>query len=227
MDDHCNKTLLQQAIFDGICQKYGEELAENTENADCSKKHIAKMRKLLKLFRGGVANSKRHRRAWIAALLAAAVLLAGCSAYIFREEALDFVVMIYKNNILISYDKQENENNQTVKDIYSVGYMPEGYELKIDISNPGLVNRDWENADGSSIRFEQYSLTNSSIHLNGEDGETTVFEHGEREIYCRRYTDSRYYIWIDRPYYLMLSVQGNVPEEEILRIIDGIEIKTE
>ncbi len=227
MDDHCNKILFQQAIFDGIAQKYEEELAENTENADCSKKHTAKMRKILKSFRGDTVHCKRNRRTWISALLAAAVLLAGCSFYIFRGAVLDFMVKVYEDYIEISIDKDGKGQSTPVEDIYSIGYMPKGYELETDISNPCTVTRVWKNAEGNRISFEQYGLINSDIRLNGEEGETTVFEHAGWEIYCRRYTDSRYYIWVDRTYYLTVCVRGNVPEEEILRIIAGIEVKTE
>jgi hypothetical protein len=47
--DRSNRFLFQQAIFEGLSQRYEEELAENTENADCSQKHTLKMRKMWKL----------------------------------------------------------------------------------------------------------------------------------------------------------------------------------
>lgn len=225
MDDHSNRILFQQAIFEGISQRYEEELAENTESADCSKKHIARMRRFFKLLRRGTTTAKRLKRVLAAALIAAAVLLAGCTVYIFRGSVWESVVKIYKDHIEISLNQDDGKNDQPIKDIYAIGYMPEGYELKTDRSTPGIIYRVWENAESDRINFEQYSLFNSDILLNAEDGSTTMVECNGWEVYCRQYEDSCYYIWVDRSYYLMISVRRNVPREEVLRIIESIEVK--
>ncbi len=223
--DRSNRFLFQQAIFEGLSQRYEEELAENTENADCSKKHTLKMRKILRSFCGDTMHRKRNLRAWVAGLIAAAILLAGCTVYIFRGSVWDSIVKVYKNYIEISLNQDEGKNDQPVEDIYAIGYMPEGYEFKTDRSNPGMIYRVWKNAESDRISFEQYSLFNTGILLNAEDGSTTIVECGGWEIYCRQYEDSCYYIWVDRTYYLMISVRGNVPRDEVLRIIESIEVK--
>ena len=225
MDDHSNRILFQQAIFEGISQRYEEELAENTESADCSKKHIARMRRFFKLLRSGTTTAKRLKRVLAAALIAAAVLLAGCTVYIFRGSVWESVVKIYKDHIEISFNRDHTGNDKPIEDIYSLGYMPEGYELKTDRSNPGIVYRVWKNAESDRISFEQYSLFNSDILLNAEDGSTTIFECAGWEVYCRQYEDSCYYIWVDKDYYLTIFTNGNVPREEVIRIIEGIEVK--
>jgi hypothetical protein len=225
--DRSNRFLFQQAIFEGLSQRYEEELAENTENADCSKKHIARMRRFFKLLRSGTTTAKRLKRVLAAALIAAAVLLAGCTVYIFRGSVWESVVKIYKDHIEISFNRDNKGNSKPVEDIYAIGYMPEGYELKTDRSTPGIIYRVWENAESDRINFEQYSLFNSDILLNAEDGSTTMVECNGWEVYCRQYEDSCYYIWVDRSYYLMISVRGNVPRDEVLRIIESIELKAE
>lgn len=223
--DRSNRFLFQQAIFEGLSQRYEEELAENTENADCSQKHTLKMRKMLRSFCGDTMHRKRNLRAWVAGLIAAAILLAGCTVYIFRGSVWDSIVKVYENYIEISLNQDDGKNDQPIKDIYSLGYMPEGYELKTDRSNPGIIYRVWENAESDRINFEQYSLFNSDILLNAEDGSTTMVECNGWEVYCRQYEDSCYYIWVDRSYYLTISVRGNVPRDEVLRIIESIEVK--
>ena len=225
--DRSNRILFQQAIFEGLSQRYEEELAENTENADCSQKHTLKMRKILRSFCGDTMHRKRNLRAWVAGLIAAAILLAGCTVYIFRGSVWDSIVKIYKDHIEISLNQNNKGNSKPVEDIYAIGYMPEGYELKTDRSNPGTVYRVWKNGESDSISFEQYSLFNSDILLNAEDGSTTIFECAGWEVYCRQYEDSCYYIWVDKDYYLTIFTNGNVPREEVLRIIESIEVKAE
>ena len=183
------------------------------------------MRKILKPLRFNATNVNSPKRALIAALIAAALLLAGCTVYIFRGSVWESVVKIYKDHIEISLNRDHRGNDKPLEDIYSIGYMPEGYELKTDHSNPGIVYRVWKNADENRISFEQYSLFHTDIRLNNEDGSTTIFECGGWEIYCRQYDDSCYYIWIDRDYYLTIFIRGNVPREEVERIIEGIEVK--
>lgn len=225
--DRSNRFLFQQAIFEGLSQRYEEELAENTENADCSQKHTLKMRKMLRSFCGDTVPRKRNLRAWVAALVAAAILLAGCTVYIFRGSVWDSIVKIYENYIEISLNQNNKGNSKPVEDIYAIGYMPEGYEFKTDRSTPGTIYRVWENAESDHISFEQYNLFTTGIRLNAEDGSTTMVECNGWEVYCRQYEDSCYYIWVDRSYYLMISVRGNVPRDEVLRIIESIELKAE
>ena len=224
MADHCNRILFQQAIFDGISQKYEEELAVNEESVLCSKKHKTIMRNFLYPLRFSATNVNRSKRTLIAVLVASIILLAGCTVYIFRGSVWD-VVKIYKDHIEISFNRDNMGNDKPVEDIYSLGYMPEGYELKTDHSNPGIVYRVWKNAESDRISFEQYSLFNSDILLNAEDGSTTIFECAGWEVYCRQYEDSCYYIWVDKDYYLTIFTNGNVPREEVIRIIEGIEVK--
>lgn len=77
--------LLKQAIGEALSRKYEEELALCEEGAECSPGHYKKMSRILG-FRVGATGSRRLKRKWVAAILAAALLLSGCVFSLLRME---------------------------------------------------------------------------------------------------------------------------------------------
>ena len=223
MDEHNNRIFLKQAILDGMSQKYEEEMALNEETADCSKQHYVKMRRILNLHGPNVSNMKFNKRALIAILIAAALLLAGCAVYVYREVIADFIVEIYDDHINIFHEEQGND--QQIEQIYAVHYIPEGYELKREILNPGMVHYMFKNTAGETIIFEQCNLSGSDFFLNGEQGSTLILEHNQIKIYYRQFDHSHYYIWSDGTYVLSITSKTKLDQHEIIQIIDNLEIK--
>ena len=223
MDEHNNRIFLKQAILDGMSQKYEEEMALNEETADCSKQHYVKMRHILNLHGTNVINMKFNKRALIAILIAAALLLTGCAVYIYREVIADFIVEFYEDHIKIFHEEQGND--QQIEQIYVLYYVPEGYELKREISNPGMVHYMWENTAGETIIFWQFILSDSEFLLNVEQCSALMLEHNQLEIYCRYFDQSYYYIWNDGTYAFSLKASAELNKSEIIQIIDNLEVK--
>jgi hypothetical protein len=157
-------------------------------------------------------------------LIAAALLLAGCAVYVYREVISDFIAEIYDDHIEI-FHGERNENSNPIEKIYLLHYVPEGYKLKMEISNPSKVYYIWENEAGDMISFDQISQSGQNILLNGEFGSTKIIEHNKFKIYCREFGDSCYYIWSDGTYFLTIFASGNLGLDEIIRIIDNLKIK--
>lgn len=225
MDELSNKSLFQRAIFDGISQKYDEELSTNEETTDCSQKHYLKMSRILNFRIVNEANKKFNKRTLIAILIAAALLLTSCSVYIFREQIFDFIEEIYDKYIKVSYNEEQKGDGETIEEVYAVNYVPEGYELKEEISNPLMVYYMWENAAGETIVFEQFNLSSSEFLLDGEQGSTMIFEHNQLKIYCRQIDNSYYYIWSDGYYAITVNSSVELDKNELIKMIDNIEIK--
>ncbi len=225
MDKLSNRVLFKKAIFDGMSQKYDEELSANEETPDCSKKHYLKMSKILNFQIDNVRKTNLNKRTLIAILIAAALLLTSCSVYIFREEIFNFIEEVYDKYIRVSYNEDHEGNGETIEKIYSVNYIPEGYELKEEVSNPLMVYYMWENAAGESIVFEQFNLSSSEFLLDGEQGSTMTFEHNQLKIYFRQIDNSYYYIWSDGYYAITINSSVEIDKNELIQIIDNMEIK--
>lgn len=225
MDELSNKSLFQQAIFDGISQKYDEELSTNEETTDCSQKHYLKMSRILNFRIVNESNKKFNKRTLIAILIAAALLLTSCSVYIFREQIFDFIEEIYDKYIKVSYNEEQKDDGETIEEVYAANYVPEGYELKEEVSNPLMVYYMWENAASETIVFEQFNLSSSAFLLDGEQGSTMIFEHNQLKIYCRQIDNSYYYIWSDGYYAITVNSSVELDKNELIKMIDNIEIK--
>lgn len=225
MDEYNNRILLKQAILDGMSQKYEEEMALNEETADCSKQHYVKMRRILKLHGTNVINMKFKKRALIAILIAAALLLAGCSVYVFREAIFDFIEEIYDDYIRVSYDEDRKGDEEKIEHIYTAQYVPEGYELKRETSNSLIVYYMWESTAGETLSFEQYILLNTDFILDAEKGSTLIIEYNHLKIYCKQINNSYYYIWSDGTYAFSLAASAELDKNEVIQIIDNLKIK--
>lgn len=222
---HSDRVLFKKAILEGISKKYEKELSLNQETVNCSEKHYSKMNEILNRGETYEKNKKFNRHTWIAILIAAALLLTSCSVYIFREQIFDFIEEIYDKYIKVSYNEEQKGDGETIEEVYAVNYVPEGYELKEEISNPLMVYYMWENAAGETIVFEQFNLSSSEFLLDGEQGSTMIFEHNQLKIYCRQIDNSYYYIWSDGYYAITVNSSVELDKNELIKMIDNIEIK--
>ncbi len=81
------KELFAMALSDAMSQKYDAEIALcKSESAVCSPAHTDAIRKLVGLPKKSRIGLRFSKRTVIAVLLAVALLLTGCTAFIFREE---------------------------------------------------------------------------------------------------------------------------------------------
>ena len=212
--------LLGQAAFEALTANLETTLAQSTEPVQMSPGHVQRVQKI---FRSYIL---RRRRKMIAAIVAATLLLGGCAfGYeIFKEEIGSFIETIHPDEIVVSYNGN-SEDPKTVKNVYELTYVPEGYELsRSEISRWGIL-LIWNGQHGESISFLVDTLQNLAYHLDNEGTESNLFYYNDIEIYRRKANDSNYVnLWVMDSYMMHLSTTYELSEEELARIIDGIRI---
>lgn len=218
--------LFKKALWEASCNVYERELAACTENAKCSRRHYAKMRKIL-----GVAvlpatnRSMMIRRRVVAALIAAVLLLTGCTAYAYREEIREFIETVFEDYIRVSYrDTQEPTDSKVIDQYYTLGYVPEGYELTKTFERPTQARYKWNNPEGAYIMFEQCHVDSTMFLLDNEIESWEVVRIGNREIYYR-FSEVHYYLWNDGVYAYKLTISTQWDEQELNCIIENLRIK--
>ena len=175
--DKSNLELFQQAINEGLSNKFDKMAAECTEEIVYSDRHKLAMQTIIY----GKANTKRtlspKMKRIIAILVAAAILLTSCGI-IFRNELRE----IFKDFFVSLTYEANDESDGIIEEIYILGYLPEGYVLENeDISNT-LVRYQWINSSGDKLYFEQRTLTRSDFIVDSESGYSQIKDIEEYDV---------------------------------------------
>ena len=165
---------------------------------------------------------KFSRKSLIAIIIAAALLLTGCAAYICRNDIRDFVEDVYEKFVRLTYCESDKQSTPKIDEVYELTYVPDGYELVENISAYVYTSYRFRNQDGESLIFEQAILDKTNSGLDGEDGNTQLHEFSGFKIYCRVLDTSSHYIWNDGEYSLRLTSSVALDEAELKEIVLGI-----
>lgn len=225
-----NRKLFGEALLQALAEKYDEELAECTEDAICSAKHLKKMDKIIGVKVSARDDSAKRKKLWVAILVAAALLLVGCTVYTYRKQIGNFIERLRENYFSVSaYTMENEEEDQAVlTEIYTLSYVPEGYELVNNVELSNFVIREWKNENGEFIRFEQSFISQSQSHKYGIDDQTEyimITTPKRKEVYYREKDDKIFVVWEDEAYIIAIVSTAVLPQDVLFQIIDGVVIE--
>lgn len=221
-----DKELFRKALSEAMINKFEIELKQCPTHVTCSAEHYEKISSII-----GVDVTKQQRswntkkRSLIAILIAAAILLTGCTVYVYRNEIREFIEDVYENFIGVTFDEDRIGEGATITEQYIVSYVPEGYELINEVSNPLFVLYEWTNKDGETLSFEQMLLDGSGFWLDNEEGSKKIVEHGGYEIYYKQSDLSHHYIWNDGKYAMTLNSSVQLSDDDLIKILNSVKNK--
>lgn len=111
---------------------------------------------------------KRVSKALIAAIIAIIALLTGLmSVSASREKIVEFIERVFSTNTQITLSENSAQTPETIEKAYTLGYVPEGFELKQYDRDELGVFAIWENNNNEQIVFQQYIL-NGDFSIDNE-----------------------------------------------------------
>ena len=217
--DKSNLELFKQAISDGLSKKFDSVVNSYTDEIVCSEQHNFAMRTMVY----GKADAKRtwspKMKRVVAILIAAALLLTSCGI-IFRNEIREVFEEFF---VKLTYS--DSEDGKVIEDVYELEYLPEGYYLSIENIRPVGAQYEFKNENGDYIWFEQKSIDGTDFVVDNEDGYSHIKEIDTYEVYYR-YTDKNHlYVWSNAKYSMCIKSTTELPNLEIIAIIEGLTIK--
>lgn len=217
--DKNNLELFKQAISDGLSKKFDSVVNSYTDEIVCSEQHNLAMRTIVY----GKADAKRtwspKMKRIVAILVAAALLLTSCGI-IFRNEIREIFEEFF---VKLTYS--DSEDSKVIEDVYELEYLPEGYSLSIENIRPLRVKYEFTNKNGDYIWFEQKTVDGTDFVVDNEDGYSHIKEIDTYEVYYR-YTDKNHlYVWSNAKYSMCIKSTTELPNLEIIAIIEGLTIK--
>lgn len=218
-----DKELFKKAIIEALSEKYDQTLAICQENARCSKQHYIRMSEITGIALSGLISKRKSiKKALVALLIAAALLLAGCTAYVYRNDIRGFAEKFFDTYIKVSYSDEQMENDNCIDEYYTLSYVPEGYQLVSEMKNDLRAKYIWETTTGKRLMFEQMLIDGTVIIFDSEEGETQIITCGDITIYCRNYNGQYHYTWNDGKYIMLLYINEQLTEDQLNSILDGL-----
>ena len=213
-----------------LAAEYERIVAESAdESAEYSLRHYRKMSHIIGERpppSAGIRRAKLRRTA--AALIAAVLLLlAGCTAAYYKDKIGDLFLNIYDTYIKGSFAEDDSANDAKIEEYYVPTYLPDGYELKKELTLKAFLQYEFINGDGSALVFEQATINSVGFFINNEDGYTSSVTIGDRIVYSHVSNGTYAYIWNDENYAFTIYSDTAIIEEEIQKIIEGIKASQE
>ena len=210
------------AIAEGMSIRYEREMAGNAESAMCSDEHKAAMLEIVVV--GHTIEQRMGRRRLLAILVAAALLLlAGCTAFVYRNEIGSFVENVFDEYVNVDLPDSDNNSLTKIEHVYTLSYVPEGYVLTEESIVDIGVMYIYTNEFSEQIVFDQSISDFSNVGIHNDGGEATVFKHNNREIYIRNTEKLKHIVWVERGYVITVTISQSIDDEEVIKILDGIE----
>ena len=215
--------LFKQSLSEGLELRIQSSIASCTEEIACSQEHLAACKEIL----NGTYESLSlwsNAKIKIAAIIAAAtMLLAGCTA-IYKDEIKAFIKDIYEEYIEITFGESGSSTPESIEEIYELTYVPEGYVLKKSTIEEIIVGYTYLSSTGDEIIFGQQPL--SAYHgFDNENGYSSIIVLENYEVFCKKSDLYNTHLWSNGKYSLSLTTSEDFTEEELIKIINGIQPK--
>lgn len=139
-----------------------------------------------------------------------------------RKPVVEFFVNAYEKFVEFFYDEDDvMRAPDTIETVYTLGYVPDGYEFVKTLNLYGRVKHVWKNNISAEIVFSQYIL-NGDYALDKEKCEFELLNvDGTIIAYIDKYELKKFY-WNNDNYAYQLAVDSSFSIEECLQMINSI-----
>lgn len=218
--DKSDLELFKQALNEAVSNKFDKMADECTEEIVYSERHKLAMRTIVY----GKTDNKRvlspKMRRIIAILIAVALLLTSCGI-IFRNEIREIFEEFF---VSLTYEGDE-ESNETIKDVYYLSYVPEGYIINKETATNIRAKYEYVNDSGEIIYFEQRPIASAGFVVDSESGYSKIQEIEEYEVYYRFTNKYHHYVWCSEKYSMTIKSNTYLTNEDIILMLDGLATK--
>lgn len=139
-----------------------------------------------------------------------------------RKPVVEFIVNVYERFVEIFFGEEDIAEAPCEMDtIYTLGKVPEGYELvecKLQNTSVGFV---WEDDEGNSIKFSQNFL-NSKATYDYENSNYTLVSVAGTEVAMIEKLDRKMFYWTLSEYAFSVSIPTDFSFEESVMMIKSM-----
>ena len=201
----------------GVYEKSDKQIAKELENI-YKKANKNKKKPMLSYL-----NTTRKQ---VAAILIAIGIFCGLSigVYAAREPIVEFFLNVKEKFSEVFFNQEDIEKApKTIETVYTLGYVPEGYEL----SDRKIYNKNvktiWKTSLGTEIIFDPSCINNSEKTIDNENSLSEIFYIENTKILKSEKLDQKIFLWNNNQYIYILTIPKTISDEECNRIISSLQ----
>lgn len=226
-------TTFEQALLDVTLEEFSDIPDKEDEiDVSFSPAFVAKSEKLI---RNTEQKTWRYvntgmKRVAVIAIVAALLATTALAFPAIREAIIRFFIHDEGTHYEFSFDPEQAANApDCIETVYYPTYVPNGYQLSFDTTTVASVAVGWSNSDDWTIFYMQEPMPddpeNSAIgDINAEGTTTSSLILSGYEVIRVEDAEAIYYVWTNHEYLFSLICDKVLPEEEMVRIFDSVQI---
>ena len=224
--------LFRNALIEASWRKAKQIFEEDPAEVQFSAEHLRKMKQILRYseHKTWIGHPKLGRKRIVAALIAAIMLLVGSiTVYANRDAIIRFMEQAFGKYTRVSYqcDDPDAEIPEWIEEEYTLGYVPEGYELSRYEFNDSVVWFKWKNPADDRILFTQSLIDNAYTQYDNENSESEQIRVSNMMVYYTNHSSATSaYLWTDGLYAYELKCPAELPRAEVIRMIESVTTQT-
>lgn len=219
-----NQKLFKDALVEAMLREFDRDMEHCEESPICSPEHYKRMSEIVGF---DVTKPRRNkhkmslRKRIIIFIIAAALALTGCVAAIYYRQIGNFIEEVYEKYIKVHFVDETPSAPIEIEDVYTLTYVPEGYELVDRKESTSLLRYQYQNKT-KIISFEQYILFDTCHVVDLEDGYTQIFEGEALTVYYKELNNISIYKWSNGIYAFSIYDRQTLSQDEIIKMINSL-----
>lgn len=197
---------------------------DSTEKIHCSEEYTRNMEKLIRAQKRPLWNYTNTVGKKVAVIALVILLAFGASMSVsaVRKPVVEFIVNVCERFVEIFFGEDDMMAAPCGMDtIYTLGNLPEGYELVEEYFSKSAIKFVWKDSDGHVIKFSQ-SVFDSRATFDYEDsGYLLMYVSDIKVAYIDKFGAKRLY-WNSDDYAFLLRVPNNFSLEECAELIKSL-----
>ena len=202
------------------CDEFPPIEAELQFDEECEKNLRKLIRRLNNPFRNYFNTAGRR----VAGIATAILVFFGCSMSVsaVRKSVVEFFTNVYEQLVEFFYDDESIANApSTIETVYTLGYVPEGYELKEIERYSTRINYILRNEHGSEIVFSQKVLDGVVTLDNEKSNYSITYSSGIKIGYIEK-LGVKAFEWNSSEYKFSLTIPDDFSLEECMILIESL-----
>ena len=158
----------------------------------------------------------------VASIVVVAMVFGGSmTVKAFREPMVEFFTNIYEKIVEIFFDDDDIAKAPSeIETVYTLGYVPKGYEYDTFYFNKAITETTWLN-ENHKIVFCQYVL-NGRVVLDNENTNYQYIYINDIKVAVTEKNGKRSLFWNTDKYAFSLDINADILEEELIQIIKSV-----
>lgn len=194
---------------------------DSTEKIHCSAEYTRNMEKLIRAQKRPLWHYTNTVGKKVAVIALVILLAFGASMSVsaVRKPVVEFIVNVYERFVEIFFGEDDMMEAPCGMDtIYTLGNLPEGYELVEEYFSKSAIKFVWKDSDGHVIKFSQDIFDSKTTFDYENAGYQLLSVYNIKIAYIDKFGTKRLY-WNSDDYAFLLRVPSNFSLEECADLI--------